>query len=432
MRLRDLAGVIALVAACSGGSTPPAGKTCLMNSECQSPLVCTYGRCHTACAEARDCPTGELCVKGMGGSVCQLPVEARCTSGAQCGNPLVCGGDGVCRSDCSADNACPTPTQKCVMPDRICAEPEELDPASGLLKNARPAADGGAPADGSSDLAPAGSCTDHQKNGSETDTDCGGSCPACALGKSCGAAGDCASGQCLTNKCLECAPGTTRCAGKKQATCMGGIWVTPNNDCEQGCDGTTGACRMCPASTCRSVKVIFHGAVEGHPDIQLAVDDGKVYKTSADTDPMIGMKNTLFGNFTDDRKQYTTDNVACTLPDFARRTNVYYLAPVDSLNVASRWYTSPDDFKIEVYGQSCPNYGTNDISTPKRIDKIEILAASGDLTCKVCWYKEGAPPSDQTLVRCVPPNTTLSGPDLAPMTAPAILQLDDGKRCGSY
>ena len=387
--------IAVLLIACSGGAKAPPGKVCLMNSECQSPLICTFGKCHAACAEARDCPTGQLCVKSALGAVCQLPGETSCRSGAECQAPLTCAPDGVCRTDCSSDSSCPTPTQKC-LPDRICAEPDEIDLSGARLKNAPitpgsgpdggadagPTPDAGAPAD----MAPAGGCS----------------------------------------------PGATMCVGKKPSTCMNGLWVTANSDCEQGCDTTTGACRVCPTSTCRSVKVIFHGAIDGNPDVQLAVDDGKTYRTASDTDAMIGTKNALFGNFTEDRKQYTTDNTACSLPDFGKRTNIYYLAPVDSLTVAGTWYSSAVDYASADYCQSCPNFGCgNFISTPKRIDKIEVSASSGDLTCKVCLYKE-SPASAASLVRCVSPNTTISGPDLAPMTAPVVLQLDDGKRCAAY
>jgi hypothetical protein len=429
-------GVILLLVTCSGGSKPPPGKACLMNSECQSPLVCTFGKCHSACAEARDCPTGQLCVKGPGGSVCQLPAESRCATGAECASPLVCALDHLCRSDCSADGACPTGTQKCLMADRICAEPEELDSTGSQLKNAVPRSDAGvdtsAPADAAADLAPAGTCADHQQNGGETDMDCGGSCPACALGKTCKAPTDCASGLCGSGKCLECTPGTTRCAGKRQSSCMGGLWVPANEDCASGCDTSTNACRVCAPSTCKTMKVIFHGAVDGNADVQLAVDDGKVYRTSLDTDPMIGQKTALFGNFTDDRKQYTTDNTACGLPDFGKHTNVYYPAPLDGVAVTASWYGGAEDFAAVKTCQSCPNFGCdNFISTPKRIDAIETVAASGDLTCKVCFYS-ASPPADANLIRCLSPNAKLAGTELDPMKPPVLLQLDDGKRCASY
>jgi hypothetical protein len=118
----------ALVAACGGGSSPPLGKTCLMNSECANPLSCTFGKCHAACAEARDCPTGQLCVKSPTGNVCQQSEESVCQYRSQCSMPLICAIDRKCRSQCLTDIDCPTKTQKCVQPDHVCAEPDELDP----------------------------------------------------------------------------------------------------------------------------------------------------------------------------------------------------------------------------------------------------------------------------------------------------------------
>jgi hypothetical protein len=178
--------------------------------------------------------------------------------------------------------------------------------------------------------------------------------------------------------------------------------------------------------------VIFRGATASKPDAQLAVDNGMVPRTTSDSDPLIGMQTVLFGNFTADKKQYTTDNTACSLPDYGMRSNVYYLAQKDGLSVASSWYGGAEAYKEERVCQSCPNFGCdNFISTPKRIENIEILANSGDLTCKICLYK-GSPPSDANLIRCVGPNVTLTGAELAGASAPALLQLDDGQRCGSY
>jgi Protein of unknown function (DUF1565) len=126
--LSRLAGVLCLLAlaSCGGGSSPPLGKTCLMNSECANPLSCTFGKCHAACAEARDCPTGQLCVKSPTGNVCQQAEETTCQYRSQCMAPLICAIDRKCRSQCLADIDCPTMSQKCVQPDHVCAEPAEL------------------------------------------------------------------------------------------------------------------------------------------------------------------------------------------------------------------------------------------------------------------------------------------------------------------
>jgi hypothetical protein len=284
------------------------------------------------------------------------------------------------------------------LPDHVCAEPEEIDGVSHRLRNAQPpiVPDAGV-------------------------ADAGG--PDAAVAADVALAAD-------ANQ--SCVPNSNMCVGNKTATCMNGLWVTANSDCATGCDPGTGACRVCPASTCRSVRVVFHGAVDTKPDVQLAVDDGKLARTSSDMDPLIGMQTLLFGNFTDDKKQYTTDNTACGLPNFAARTNVYYLGPSGPLNLVASWFGNADDFATQNYCQSCPNFGCdNPISTPKRIDKIELLADSGDLTCKVCLYRAGGP-SAATLIRCLSPNTSVTGADLAAANAPALLQLDDGQRCANY
>jgi hypothetical protein len=403
--LKSLTVAALVLAACSSHSTPPAGKTCHMNSECSSPLLCTYGYCHIACAEARDCLTGELCVKGAVGSVCQLPVESHCTYRSDCMAPLACALDRQCRSQCRENVDCPTSSQRCVLPGGVCAEPDEIDPTTNLLKRAMttPVPDRPDDAGGSDDAAAGAGADAGADAAADASADTGG-----------------------------CATGAAQCMGKKQSICMNGLWVTANNDCEEGCDSATGRCRMCPLSTCQSARVIFHGAIDQKSDVELAVDDGSVFRTSSDTDPTIGQKNVLFGNFTEDKKQYTTDNTACTLPDYGKRTNVYYLARLDGLAVASTWYSSADDFATVKTCAGCPNFSCeNYISTPKRIDKVEVLANSGDLSCKVCLYRS-ATVAPENLIRCLSPNTSLAGSDLAPTDAPVLLQLDDGKHCAAY
>src|SRR5206468_824568 len=126
-----------LLSACSGGSKPSPGKVCLMNSDCNNPLSCTFGKCHVTCADARDCASNELCVKGPSGAVCQLQAESHCEYRSQCPAPLACALDRQCRSECQTDIDCPTKTQKCVLPDKVCAEPAEIG-ANNQLKNAQP------------------------------------------------------------------------------------------------------------------------------------------------------------------------------------------------------------------------------------------------------------------------------------------------------
>jgi hypothetical protein len=151
-------GVLMLVGACGGGSKPPPGSPCLKNTDCTNPLSCSYGACHVTCTAARDCPTGQDCIKAATGNVCQLPSESHCNYRSDCMSPLVCALDRTCRSQCKADIDCPTSTQKCVAPDMVCAEPAEIDSTTNLLKSAQSTPVPDAPPDaGTADGAVAGS-----------------------------------------------------------------------------------------------------------------------------------------------------------------------------------------------------------------------------------------------------------------------------------
>src|SRR3954469_2887615 len=86
-------GLALLAAACSSSSKPPVGKTCSVNSDCNNPLSCTFGKCHEACTVTRDCPIGQRCVKGPLGNVCQLGDEKLCPAAggvSTCQPPLAC------------------------------------------------------------------------------------------------------------------------------------------------------------------------------------------------------------------------------------------------------------------------------------------------------------------------------------------------------
>src|SRR5690349_16615770 len=107
-----LCSLVFSLACGSSKPTPMAGANCSVNSDCNNPLSCTFGRCHTMCKEARDCPTGERCVSAPVGAVCQL--NAQCIYRSDCPQPLACALDRQCRSQCVKDIDCPTKTQKCV------------------------------------------------------------------------------------------------------------------------------------------------------------------------------------------------------------------------------------------------------------------------------------------------------------------------------
>ena len=129
MNLRSLSVFVAAAAAlaagigCSDQRTTPPGKACIINSDCNNPLSCSFGKCHEACRANGDCPNGGRCVWNGpapedGGvstesiRICLL--EHECTLNSGCLDPLVCGRDLECRNECEADRDCPHMTDRCV------------------------------------------------------------------------------------------------------------------------------------------------------------------------------------------------------------------------------------------------------------------------------------------------------------------------------
>jgi hypothetical protein len=102
------------------------GKDCLVNTDCDSPLSCSFGKCHVTCREARDCDPGQDCVRGTDGNVCLLISEKECGKNSDCPVGLFCALDLTCRSQCENAVDCATKTQQCVLPDKVCAEPHDI------------------------------------------------------------------------------------------------------------------------------------------------------------------------------------------------------------------------------------------------------------------------------------------------------------------
>ena len=131
----SMIGLLALAGCGSGSGTPQAGEVCTYNSDCQTGLTCSFGRCLAACKAEADCPAGQQCVKNASGiNVCLLPEVESCVYNSQCKAPLVCAADFKCRNQCQTDVDCATSTQRCVLPDHVCAEPSAIDPVTGGLK----------------------------------------------------------------------------------------------------------------------------------------------------------------------------------------------------------------------------------------------------------------------------------------------------------
>ena len=92
------------LALCACQPTAAVGAACARPSDCATPLTCTYGRCRSECTSARDCAAGLRCIASVGGGVCTLDVEERCTE-AICAAPLRCQG-GQCRTECTTSADC--------------------------------------------------------------------------------------------------------------------------------------------------------------------------------------------------------------------------------------------------------------------------------------------------------------------------------------
>src|SRR5579862_1930676 len=70
-------GGLAMGASCNSSSQVGLSQNCSLNSDCDSPLVCVFSRCHQQCKTSEDCASGERCVASGGGgdNVCQLAQE---------------------------------------------------------------------------------------------------------------------------------------------------------------------------------------------------------------------------------------------------------------------------------------------------------------------------------------------------------------------
>ena len=119
-----------LAAGCSGPKKIDAGGSCVLNSDCNQGLVCTWGKCHAACHTTADCAPGQSCITTSDQStVCQGPTP--CVYNSDCQSPLACGADQRCRNQCQKDVDC-TPGQSCTTTG-TCAEPNQVDLNKNLL-----------------------------------------------------------------------------------------------------------------------------------------------------------------------------------------------------------------------------------------------------------------------------------------------------------
>lgn len=98
---------------------------CTLSSECKSPLVCAFQKCHVQCKSSKDCDGGKgRCVQSdKPYYVCQFPEDALCTQNSQCARKQLCAKDGKCHDQCSSGRDC---LQDQVCTEGACADTPEL------------------------------------------------------------------------------------------------------------------------------------------------------------------------------------------------------------------------------------------------------------------------------------------------------------------
>ena len=110
------------------------GRSCGVDSECGSGLVCRAGRCRNECSEARDCIAPLECVLGPSGGGCRVSEDEGCTLGtSDCGEGLECIG-GRCAQPCTDHSQCAA-AQTCD-DDAQCARPPLVPGTCDVLSGA--------------------------------------------------------------------------------------------------------------------------------------------------------------------------------------------------------------------------------------------------------------------------------------------------------
>jgi hypothetical protein len=162
-----VAGWVA-VSSCGSDESPPksVGEGCSLNSDCNNPLSCAFGKCHTACQEARDCVAPARCVKAENGMVCQISEEVACSTTASCLQGQICGSNHACIGGCSVTNDC-APGQTCATDKsaKVCAESTEVN-SDGSVTLRPLDEEAGAGTDGSGSGGSGGSDSDASTGGS--------------------------------------------------------------------------------------------------------------------------------------------------------------------------------------------------------------------------------------------------------------------------
>lgn len=135
MQHRSLAALVAfsfaaLLNACV--ATRTAGSQCVVQTECNDPLLCSAGFCRTQCGSDSDCASGEQCAyaRDVRRNVCFNATGTRTCGANPCGTGTTCI-DALCVSLCSA--GCPSGTA-CSRDGRNCVAattPSDAGPEAG-------------------------------------------------------------------------------------------------------------------------------------------------------------------------------------------------------------------------------------------------------------------------------------------------------------
>ena len=222
-----------LVVGCSSAKRIEPGAACLLNTDCNNPLVCSMDKCHDACHGTADCPPGESCVKTAQGTVCQLPGEASCSQNT-CGGILVCASDLRCRAGCLSPTDC-AEKQLCV--SGVCADTAELN-TSGQLPQLAP--------DSGVKVAVGGVCI--------LNSDCQQSL-ACVMNRChdlCRASSECPAGQSCVNTPAGAICQLPAEAGCSATSCGGALVCASDLRCRAGCQSAVdcAGAQVCVSGVC--------------------------------------------------------------------------------------------------------------------------------------------------------------------------------------
>jgi hypothetical protein len=124
-------------------------QSCVLDTDCENPLICAFERCHFQCAGDKDCHDGARCVRSAtGDGICQLVDEKTCRRDRDCVGEEVCAEDAQCRDQCSASLVC-LEGAVCAV-GGVCASKREVDEQGSLVSGGTSGGSNGGNATGGS------------------------------------------------------------------------------------------------------------------------------------------------------------------------------------------------------------------------------------------------------------------------------------------